>query len=76
MTASAPDQTHQQLEKLVSHRPQLLRDKLHFNPTTGRVVLQGRVISYFEKQLAQEAVRSIDGISEIENELVVEWANA
>jgi osmotically-inducible protein OsmY len=36
-----------------------------------RVVLRGVVPSYFEKQMAQESLRSIEGIGEILNELEV-----
>jgi Predicted periplasmic or secreted lipoprotein len=39
--------------------------------TQGRVVLRGFVPSYFEKQMAQESLRSVEGISEILNELEV-----
>ena len=37
----------------------------------GCVVLRGTVPSYFEKQMAQESIRSIEGIEKILNELVV-----
>ncbi|MCL2119343.1 MAG: BON domain-containing protein [Planctomycetaceae bacterium] len=37
----------------------------------GCVVLRGVVPSYFEKQMAQESIRSIEGIHEILNELEV-----
>jgi len=37
----------------------------------GRVTLRGFVQSYFGKQMAQESLRSIEGILEIVNELVV-----
>ena len=37
----------------------------------GRVVLRGVVPSYFEKQMAQESLRTLEGISEILNELEV-----
>ena len=37
----------------------------------GCVVLRGVVPSYFEKQMAQESIRSIEGINEILNELEV-----
>jgi osmotically-inducible protein OsmY len=36
-----------------------------------QVVLKGRVGSYYEKQLAQESVRSISGVTSIKNELEV-----
>jgi osmotically-inducible protein OsmY len=40
----------------------------------GHVVLKGSVRSFFEKQMAQEAIRRIDGVQRIENELEVNWA--
>jgi len=38
----------------------------------GRVILRGRVHSFFQKQMAQETVRRIDGIVSIENRLEVD----
>ena len=40
----------------------------------GHVVLKGSVRSFFEKQMAQEAVRRIDGVEMIDNLLEVNWA--
>ena len=39
----------------------------------GRVTLHGVVNSYFHKQMAQEAVRRVDGVAEVENLLEVNW---
>ena len=44
---------------------------LLFETAEGRVVLKGVVRSYFQKQMAQEAVRRLDGVQEIRNELRV-----
>lgn len=38
-----------------------------------RLVIEGGVSSYYEKQLAQELARRIEGIDEIENRLKVAW---
>jgi osmotically-inducible protein OsmY len=40
----------------------------------GAVLLRGTVDSYFEKQMAQEALRSVEGITEILNQLEVAYA--
>lgn len=40
----------------------------------GRVVLKGRVRSFFQKQMAQEAIRRVDGVQSIDNLLEVNWA--
>ncbi len=37
----------------------------------GKVVIRGSVRSYYEKQIAQEAVREIEGVRVVENELEV-----
>ena len=37
----------------------------------GCVVLKGTVPSFYQKQMAQESLRSVEGISEILNELEV-----
>jgi osmotically-inducible protein OsmY len=39
----------------------------------GRVILQGSVRTFFQKQMAQEAVRRVDGVQQIENLLQVNW---
>jgi osmotically-inducible protein OsmY len=65
------------LDHRVSHAleqsPYFSRRNLRFKTSEGRVVLQGQVSSYFQKQMAQEALRRIDGISSIANELEVCW---
>ena len=40
----------------------------------GRVVLKGNVGSFFQKQMAQEAIRRVDGVQLIDNLLEVTWA--
>jgi osmotically-inducible protein OsmY len=47
---------------------------LRFETEGGRVVLQGRVKSYFQKQMVQEVVRKIEGVEAIDNCLEVFWA--
>jgi osmotically-inducible protein OsmY len=37
----------------------------------GLLVLRGTLFSYYQKQLAQEAVRHLDGVHEIRNEIQV-----
>lgn len=40
----------------------------------GRISLHGRVGSFFEKQMAQEVARRLDGVERVENLLTVAWA--
>jgi osmotically-inducible protein OsmY len=47
---------------------------LRFETHSGRVTLRGVVNSFYAKQMAQESLRHVDGVSEITNELEVTWA--
>lgn len=58
----------------LERNPYLARRNLRFETSEGRVILRGVVNTYFQKQMAQEALRNIDGVSEIANELEVCWA--
>jgi osmotically-inducible protein OsmY len=40
----------------------------------GSIVMRGRVESFFQKQMAQETLRRIDGVEKIVNQLKVNWA--
>jgi osmotically-inducible protein OsmY len=55
----------------LQRNPYISGRSLFFETTQGRVVLKGTVRSYFQKQMAQEAIRSLDGVHEIQNELQV-----
>jgi osmotically-inducible protein OsmY len=47
---------------------------LWFETADGRVTLHGTVRSYYHKQMAQESLRRLSGVGEIENRLEVSWA--
>jgi osmotically-inducible protein OsmY len=53
--------------------PYLTRRNLRFETSDGRVTLRGIVGTYFQKQMAQEAIRHVAGVHEIANELEVCW---
>lgn len=55
----------------LSRSPYLWGRKLRFETAQGRVTLRGIVRSYFQKQMAQEALRRVEGVDEIYNELEV-----
>jgi len=54
--------------------PYLATKNLRFETHQGRVVLRGKVNSYYQKQMAQETVRRLDGVHHVENHLEVTWA--
>jgi osmotically-inducible protein OsmY len=36
-------------------------------------LLRGRLATYYQKQVAQEAVRGLDGVVQIVNDIEVDW---
>jgi osmotically-inducible protein OsmY len=76
MTISEPlfhldDQVHEALEL----SPYLTRSKgVQFETAQGRITLRGEVDTYYQKQMATEALKKVDGICEIDNQLEVNWA--
>ncbi len=67
----------QRIQQVFVNHPHLQRRHVHFR-TIGhdKVVLLGTVTSFFEKQLAQEAIRPLPGVREIENNLAVAKAGS
>jgi osmotically-inducible protein OsmY len=57
----------------LQQNPHLTRGKVQLVADEGRVVLSGVVNSFFQKQMAQEALRRIEGVESIENHLQVHW---
>ena len=47
------------------------REQLDVSAEEGRVVLRGQVGSFFQKQMAQESLKGLQGVSEIDNRLEV-----
>jgi osmotically-inducible protein OsmY len=57
------------LEEMPNGQGRILRIESH----DGHVTLHGTVRSYYHKQIAQELVRRVAGVSTIENRLEVLW---
>lgn len=57
----------------LEQNPYVARRNLRFETEQGRVTLRGVVGTYYQKQMAQEAVRRVEGVDEIANELEVCW---
>ena len=64
---------HHQIAEAIVHNPHLDSRRIKIRTNRGRVVICGSTETYFEKQMAQEALRGIEGITSIKNELEVEW---
>ena len=53
--------------------PHLTMQRIWCECQAGRLFLRGQVPSFYLKQLAQEAVASLEGIRSIANEIEVVW---
>ena len=58
----------------LSTNPHVPCQNVRIEAADGRVILKGHVTTFFQKQMAQEAVRRVDGVEQIENLLQVNWA--
>lgn len=63
-----------QIQNALEQNPHFSGRNLWFEMAGGRVTLHGTVRSYYHKQMAQESLRRLTGVGEIENRLEVNWA--
>lgn len=68
-----PSLFHNQIVTAISSNPHLSSQDLQVQAEDGHVRLDGKVNSFFQKQMAQELVRRIDGVELVENHLQVNW---
>lgn len=61
------------IDSAIHENPHLAGQVLHVEMRPGRVVLRGIVPSYYQKQVAQEVVRLVDGVERVDNQLQVAW---
>lgn len=48
-------------------------DLIHVDKRDGQLVLQGRLPSYYLKQMLQTVRRDVEGVRRIDNRVVVDW---
>lgn len=70
---SVVNDLNENLEVAIKKNPFFDGRNLRFESEQGKVKLSGRVATFFEKQMAQEAVLRIAGVEQIENDLEVSW---
>jgi osmotically-inducible protein OsmY len=63
----------QRLDSAIKGNPHLAGHQVFCHQEGGTVILQGRVRSYYQKQMAQEALRNLEGVEKIINDLQVDW---
>ncbi len=68
------NQLIEDLKQAMLQSPYFNGRELRLETDAGRVTLSGNVNSYFQKQMAQEALLKIDGVDKIENDLEVIWS--
>lgn len=69
-------ETTQRIESALKAHPHLACRRVRIETHADGVTLHGVVPTYFHKQLAQEALRRLDGIGRIDNLLEVNWNGA
>jgi osmotically-inducible protein OsmY len=73
-TAALSAPLSQRVQEALTTSPHVSSRQVRVEAADGRVVLKGSVRSFFQKQMAQEAIRRIDGVESIDNLLEVNWA--
>jgi osmotically-inducible protein OsmY len=73
-TAAIKTPLFDRLHAALTTSPYVPSRQVQIEASDGRVVLKGNVRSFFQKQMAQEAIRRIDGVQAIDNLLEVNWA--
>lgn len=68
-------QLHQRVNSALAGSPYFAGRQLRVEADHGRVTLLGTVHSYYQKQMAQEIVRRLDGVAEVDNRLQVDWSD-
>ena len=61
----------ERVSRAVRFAPHLSGQTIKTDTLDGHVVIFGSVQSYYQKQMAQETVRRVDGVTQVANELNV-----
>ena len=69
----ADTQLADRLSSILERSPHVPHRKVILEASHGQVTLRGVVRTYYQKQMAQEVIRGLDGVEKIENQLVVDW---
>ncbi len=63
----------EQVQSALNRNPYFPTRKLRVEAADGHVRIEGTVGSFFQKQMAQEVVRRLDGVERVVNQLQVSW---
>lgn len=73
LTTTAPAALADRVHDALESSPHLTPRTMRVETEHGSVRLAGDVGSFFEKQIAQEVVRRVDGVDQVVNQLQVNW---
>jgi len=68
-----PTPLHEQIQNALDQSPYICQNQVQVETSSGRVRLEGTVGTFYQKQMAQELVRRIDGVERVVNQLQVNW---
>lgn len=69
---SADDLLHR-VDLAIKQNPHLSRHQVFCQEEQGIVILHGRVSTFFQKQMAQESLKKLEGVEKVINQLEVDW---
>lgn len=72
--ATPVDSLQARVADALTKSPYTPGDRFRVEAADGAVRLHGKVTTFFEKQMAQEVVRRLDGVQQVENLLEVSWS--
>lgn len=70
---SSSDQLLCRVDSAIRENPHLSGYHVFCQEESGIIVLHGRVRTFFQKQMAQETLKKLEGVEQIINELEVDW---
>ena len=71
---NADERLTHELQAALGTSPHLAGNRVRIENRAGHVVVRGHVGSYYQKQMAQEALLRVEGVRELRNQLEVSWA--
>ena len=70
------DELIQRVDSAIRTNPHLNGHRVYFKQESGMIVLHGRVSSFYQKQMAQETLKRLQGVDRIVNHLEVDWRSS
>ncbi|MEQ1827248.1 MAG: BON domain-containing protein [Pirellula sp.] len=61
------------IDSVIRTNPYGIRRHVFLENSHGKIILRGKVDSFYQKQMVQESLRGIDGVPQISNQIEVEY---